>query len=331
MNTKTTRRTFLRLGAGAGLGLGVLPLAAAEKAGTAAQAAPGRVPVVPFGRTGAMIPRLVLGTGSRFCTIASPEESDRLLLYALERGLFYWDTASSYENKKMKIHSEERLARVLATRRREVHLSTKISLRDPEEARREFECSLKRLGVDRVDQLMIHDVRTKEDNALLLRKGGVVELVRKWKEEGLCRIVGFSGHGDAEAMREMVERGGLDCLLVALNHWGNGQHPREQVVLPAAKKQGMGVLVMKAVRPREKDPKLNASELIRYALTLPQPDALVIGIERMDFLKANADLAAHFQPLPPADMRRLAQSWRAFRTQRAEPWRQAGYTDGHWA
>lgn len=329
MNTKTTRRDFLKLGAGAGLGLGVLPLAAADR--TVEAAVPEKVPLVAFGKTGVKIPRLVLGTGSRFCTIASPEESDRFLNRALELGLFYWDTASAYENKKMNIHSEERLARVLAKRRKEVHLSTKLSLRKPEEAKRELEGCFRRLGVDRVDQLMIHDVRSKEDNAELLRKGGVVELMHKWKGEGLCEIIGFSGHGDAEAMKEIVDHGGFDCLLMALNHWGNGKFPREQVVLPAAKKKGMGILVMKAVRPCEKNPNLKPLELIRYALTLPQPDALVIGIERQDYLEANARLAIHFEPLPPADMKRLARSWRNLHEERAEPWRQHGYKDGLWS
>ena len=53
-----------------------------------------------LGKTGAKIPRIALGLGSRWCSIDDEEEALDVLTYALDKGLYYWDTAGSYENKK---------------------------------------------------------------------------------------------------------------------------------------------------------------------------------------------------------------------------------------
>jgi hypothetical protein len=66
------------------------------------------LPTAILGRTGVRIPRIAIGLGSRFCNIKNPEESYNLLNYALDNGLYYWDTAWFYENTKLGIVSEER-------------------------------------------------------------------------------------------------------------------------------------------------------------------------------------------------------------------------------
>jgi len=331
MRHERSRREFIRETVSLGLGLGLAGGLASRALAATPVDSPKTVPTSTYGSTGERIPRVILGAGSRFCNIVNPEESDLLLNTALDHGMFFWDSAAIYENTKLGIHSEERLARVLRTRRREVFLSTKITERTPDAALRQFEGSLKRLGVSKLDQLMIHDIRSKEDNDLIRRKGGLVDIVHRLREEGVTRYIGFSGHSSAEAKKELLENYDFNSVLVALNHWDKSQYPREQVVLPAAKAKGMAVFVMKAVRPREKDPTLTPTELIRYALTLPQPDALVLGIDSMRILMDNIALLQGFQPLPPSDMRRISLAWERFQQHGHAPWHHPDYIDGHWA
>ena len=331
MPPEHTRRVFLRTAVGLGVGMGLgadADLAAAVASET--DRARG-LPTAPNGKTGLRIPRIIMGLGSRFCTIADPEDSDRLLNHALDNGLFVWDTAAIYEDKKLKVVSEERVGRVLASRRREVFISTKVTDRTPDGARRQIETSLKRLGVSQLDQLMIHDVRSAADNAVICQKGGLIDIVHEMKAQKVTRHIGFTGHTQVDCMTELISRYDFDSVLVALNHYKPSNPPREHGVLPVARAKGMTVFVMKAVRPREQDKSLKPSELIRYALTLPQPHALILGMETLDTVKANLALLRNFEPLPAADMQRLAAAWDRFETRGMVPWHRAGYVDGQWA
>jgi uncharacterized protein len=71
------------------------------------------LPTAILGKTGVKIPQMALGLGSRFCQIEDPEESDKLLSHALDKGLYYWDTAYIYEDTKTGVISEERVGRIL--------------------------------------------------------------------------------------------------------------------------------------------------------------------------------------------------------------------------
>jgi aryl-alcohol dehydrogenase-like predicted oxidoreductase len=128
----------------------------------------------------------------------------------------------------------------------------------------------------------------------------------------------------------MVDQGEFDGLLMALNHYDRGQEPRQEQVLPAARAKGMGVLVMKVIRPREKDPSLTPAELLRYALTLEEPHALTVGTDSLSVLEANVALLRNFQPLPAADMKRIAAAWKELDRAGTLPWVQPGYSDGAW-
>jgi len=63
-----------------------------------------------------------------------------------QNGFYYWDTAYNYTNKS--IVSEERLGRVLESRRKEVFLATKFEERTYDGVMRQLEGSLKRLRTD---------------------------------------------------------------------------------------------------------------------------------------------------------------------------------------
>jgi len=76
------------------------------------------LPTVIHGKTGARVPRLAVGCGSRFCAVEDPEKSQALLNYALDSGFYYWDTSHNYVYNG--VVSEERLGLVLKHRRKEV-------------------------------------------------------------------------------------------------------------------------------------------------------------------------------------------------------------------
>lgn len=320
------RRTFIKGTIGAGLALSASPLFISCSTYDAKG-----LPTAILGRTGVEVPKIAFGLGSRYCTIDSEEEALDLLTYALDNGLYYWDTAHSYVNKKNGVVSEERLGKILKDRRDEIFLSTKLNTRDTDEAMRQLELSLKRLQTDKLDVLKIHAVSSMEDVDQLCSKGQMVELMHKLKDEGITRFVGFSGHSNAGAMKAMAERADLDVMLIAMNHWGNHKDDRRNVTIPAALDKGMGVMLMKAVRPKDNDANYNGNELVRFALSLNGPAGLTVGMESKEIVQKNLDLLRNFTPMNEAEKEKMARSLDPFFKHKNLEWMHHGYEDGTWA
>jgi uncharacterized protein len=281
---------------------------------------------VRFGKTGVDIPRIVIGTGSRWCAVKDEEKALEILEYAVDNGFYYWDSASSYKGEGFA--SEERVGKLLKHRRKDVFMSTKVKSRDPEIALKEIETSLKRLQTDYFDVLQIHLIESDEDVDNIGQKGGLWNILSKLKEQGIARNIGFTGHLNAEAMAKMVKRFDFDTMLIALNHHQKGKQKFEEHAVPAAAKKGMGVLAMKVIRPRENIKNLAARDLARYALSLENVNAAVIGTDSLAVLKENIDIVKYFKPLNDSEMREMQTALAPFYRHEKLVWMQPWYQDG---
>src|SRR5438132_1311678 len=147
----------------------------------------------PLGRTGLQVSALGYGSGAigGLFTKGDPAEQRRAIARALDAGITYYDTASSYGDGK----SEENLGRVL----RELNawdraiVGTKVRLEaddlaDPVTAiQRSIEASLRRLGHDSVDILHLHN-RIARDVADATRGSVDLAAVQGAIGEGLQRV-----------------------------------------------------------------------------------------------------------------------------------------------
>ncbi len=332
---KISRRDFFKYGISAGavaVGSSILPgcnkiLKAIQK--KYVYNARG-LPTIILGKTGVRIPRICFGLGSRFCEIVTPDEATEVLNYALDNGLYYWDTAWAYQNNKLGIVSEERLGETVEQRRNEIFLSTKVTSRNMDEAMRQIETSFKRLRTDRLDQLMIHDIQD-EDIEGFKQEENLVKLIMRLRDEKLTRFIGFSGHASAEAMKHMAELGVFDTMLIAMNHWrGEKGFKRQELAIPAARRQGMGVLLMKAVRPKETVPGITGDDLVRFALSIEEAHALVLGMDSMEIVKRNLNILRNFEPMSEEEKQRIASHISPFFKHKDLPWMSPSYCDGNW-
>jgi uncharacterized protein len=284
------------------------------------------LPTRPLGKTGVSVPIIGFGSGSRFCRILDPGKSVEVLNYALDHGLYHLDTAHDYVFEG--VNSEERLGLVLKDRRREVFLSTKVGERTYDGAMRHLEESLKRLQTDRLDIWQIHSVDSMEVVDAVGAKGGALEALRKVKDQKVARFIGFTGHSSAEAMAAMANRYDFDTMLIALNHYEEAKGDMEKGAIPAAAAKGLGVMVIKAIRPRETVPGIVPEELIRYALTLEHVTSAMIGHDSLDVLKENIALLKEFKKMSPAEMAAMNARLAPFFAGDRLPWMQPGYRDG---
>jgi aryl-alcohol dehydrogenase-like predicted oxidoreductase len=200
-----------------------------------------------LGRTGLEVS--VLGMGGLFVSqVGSPERADSIATVrrALELGISYIDTAPTYAD------SEETIGEALAGVTQPYYLSTKLGGRpqpfepqNRDHLRRSFEESLRLLGRDTVDILMIHepdrpgqyDWWADYDNF----HGPVLEFLGELKSEGLIRFTGLGGT-TAYELPHIIATGRYDVVLTAFNYsllWREA----EIAVLPEAKRQNVGIII----------------------------------------------------------------------------------------
>ena len=290
-----SRRNFIKItsAASAAIALEKNPLRAFYPENRDSKGLPTRI----LGKTGIKIPLIAIGTGSRYCAMKNEDDALALLSYALDNGLYYWDTAHIY--KSASVISEERLGKIIKYRRKEIFISTKCSTRDPEQAKRDIEESLNRLQTDHVDILKVHSIENIDDLKEITKKGGLYETLLSMKDQGITKFIGFSGHSSDSAMTKAAKDYDFDTMLVALNHYSDDGDKFEENSVLAATKKGLGVMVMKVIRPSETVEGISAQDLIKYALSLKYVNGVVIGMDSMAVLKENIELLKTFKPLTP--------------------------------
>jgi hypothetical protein len=117
-------------------------------------------------------------------------------------------------------------------------------------------------------------------------------------------------------------------MLIALNHYEERRGDLEGGAIPAAAAKKMGVMIIKAIRPRETVEGLAPADLIRYALTLPLVHSAVVGTDSLEVVRINAALLRDFRPLSPEEMTKLSVKLEPFFAGNHLPWMRPGYRDG---
>ncbi len=330
MNQNYSRRRFIKKTIGAGVVIAGADLALLQTScsGSRNKYDAKGLPTTILGKTGVVIPRIAIGLGSRFLTIKTLDEAIAMCNYALDNGLYYWDTAHTYVNNESGAISEERLGHIIKDRREEIFLSTKIAARDTEGAKSQIELSLKRLQTDHLDMMKIHAVASPEDVNEICKTGGILDLFSKMKEEGVTKFIGFSGHGNAQALKMMIDTGRFDSMLFAMNHYAGPSDSRQELLIPDAKEKGMGVMLMKAVRPKETIEGVSIPELVRFALSLEGPDGVAVGMDSKKVVDSNLDILRNFSPMNTEEKIRYASLLSPFFRHENLPWMKTGYRDG---
>jgi predicted aldo/keto reductase-like oxidoreductase len=190
------------------------------------------------------------------------------------------------------------------------------------------ELSLKRLQTDHLDIMKIHSVTTPEDAAVICKKGGVLDVLTSLKEQKVTRFIGFSGHSSAEALKAMADTGRFDTMLFAMNHYDGSKNDRQGLVIPAAKQKGMGVMLMKTVRPKETIAGMDPAGLVRYALSLSGPDGIIVGMDSKKVVQSNLDILRNFKPMPQEEKLKYAKALTPFFNHQNLEWMRPGYRDG---
>jgi aryl-alcohol dehydrogenase-like predicted oxidoreductase len=276
-----------------------------------------KLPSRALGKTGIQVSIVGFGSGSRFLMYEAEDKALEALSHALDLGVTYIDTAHSYGDGK----SEERIGRLMATRRKQITLATKLSARTADDARRQIELSLKRLQTDHVDVLHIHALSGADDLAAIEKPDGILKALYEARDQKIARAIGITCHAAPATLKTALERHDFDCTQMALNaamalmadaSGGMKATPMhqggfEELALPVAVRKSMGVIAMKVFGQDQIKGAAAIDKLLAYSLSLPVSLAS-LGMPKPEFIERNIEIARAFRPMSDAERRRLTDS-----------------------
>jgi aryl-alcohol dehydrogenase-like predicted oxidoreductase len=163
----------------------------------------------------------------------------KLLNEAVDTGINVIDTAECYAT------SEELIGEAVGNRRNDFYLLTKCGHESgwsypdwrPESLLRSIQRSLKRLKTDHLDLVQLHSCSQEE-----LRKGTVIETMKRARERGYTKHVGYSG--DSLTALYAIECGEFDTLQTSISI---ADQEALDLLLPLAQKHNMGIIAKRPV------------------------------------------------------------------------------------
>ena len=281
-------------------------------------------------------PRRELGrTGFRATALGIGDVADRnlpkercvaTLRRAIEVGLNVVDTAPNYEDG----FSEEIVGEAVRGVRDRLFVISKVDdLRTA--VAPQVEGSLARLGLDRTDAFVFHNVSRPEDWQAIASPGGGLDQLADAIGRGRTRFRGVSSH-HPEVLDAALRDGRCDLLMFPVGPFVDARYTDE--ILPRARAAGVGTVCFKTFgagkllgdtsgynqplqeRPRGKRssggtdevdavlPRMGVAECLHYTLTL-DPDVALLGLSFPNEQDAAFAAARVFRPLTRDEMARV--------------------------
>ena len=263
------------------------------------------LPLRTLGKTGEKV--TMLGIGGAHIGKSEEKLSQQLIEAALEGGIRFFDNAESYNRGG----AETKYGKYLVPKYRDVaFIMTKTTARDGKLAQQHLEDSLKRMKTDYVDLWQIHAVTSPDDVDNRIADG-VLEVVRKAKETGKARYIGFTGHSDFHAHQRMLEKTDiLETCQMPINCFDPNYKSFIKNVLPVLVERKMGILAMKTLsnggffggtrhfhggdNPKIVPNIATVKEALHFVWSLPV-STIITGPDHVDMLKEKIELAKSFK------------------------------------
>lgn len=250
-----------------------------------------------LGKTGIKVP--IVSVGSMDMT------SEALVGRALNAGISHIATSGYYGRGNV----EKFIGKLIKKYRREdIILATAVSPRPPAlkegyyskdtdttRFEKDFNGSLKRLGVDHVDIVYLPNAARKES----VMFEPLMKVIEKIKKAGKARFVGIGTHSHVpEAVRAAADSDFWDVVMLAYNFQVGDIEERKKAVDYAAAK-GMGIVAMKTVTGRETWVHMNKQftvsnprAALKWVLQNPNIHTAVLGITNFEQLETDLSVMA---------------------------------------
>lgn len=254
-----------------------------------------------LGRTGARVLPVSLGGEGILRTTGRARDAVPVIVEALRLGVRYCDTAPAYAQSQDYYGAAFRQAGPRA--RTGIFLASKTHERTRDGALRLLDDSLRRLGTTWIDLWQMHDLRSRAELDVIFGKGGAIEAALAAKADGRVRHIGLTGHHDPLVLLEAMRRFPFDSVLVAINPADGRRSPFVPTVVAEARRQGMGVVGMKALAAGRLLAVAQPEQLLRYTASIA--DTVIVGCSSLAEVRQNLAVATAFQPMSDDEKKTL--------------------------
>ena len=259
--------------------------------------------------------------------VIDQEEVNRLVDFALEHGVNYFDTSPVYLGGD----SERATAEALNRHPRESWLiATKMSVFNAtsyDDCVAMYHKSLDIFKTDHLDYYLLHGIGTLNDFNTRFKNTGVMEFLLKEREAGHIRNLGFSFHGNQEGFDQIIalhDQYHWDFVQIQMNYvdWEhpNGRNTRADYLYAELDKREIPIVIMEPLRGgalsdvpaqiadklKEREPERSiASWAFRYVGSFPRVLTALSGMTYMEHLVDNLETYMDFQPLDDEEKKML--------------------------
>ena len=236
------------------------------------------------------------------------EKAEKEVLLAIENGVNYFDTAYIYPG------SEECLGQILDKNkcRDKVYIATKLPqyiIRSAAAVDKTFNEELSRLRTDHIDYYLMH-MFTDYAEWEHLQTLGIEDWIRRQKEEGRVRNIGFSYHGDTEMFLKILNTYDWDFCQSQYNYLDEHTQAGKRGLQAAAEKN-IPVIIMeplrggKLVNLPDKAMETLASDSngytpaelgLRWLWNQPEVTCVLSGMNSEDMVNENIRIASEAEP-----------------------------------
>ena len=244
------------------------------------------VDLVPLGKSGLMVSRIAMGTGTKGGSKSSnftrmgKDKFVNIAHYAYERGVRFYDAADSYGTmplvgEAVKSYPREKITLLSKMWTRPDNAPNPISVAD------EIDRFRKELGVDYIDILLIHCMT---EGGWSKTRTRYMDGFSKAKQDGIVKSVGMSSH-NIDSLREAAVNPWVDVIMARINPFGtnmDGDPDEVKKILATAQSNGKGVIGMKIFGEGKHVEEHEREKSIHYAFTEGNVHCVTLGTETID-------------------------------------------------
>ncbi len=256
------------------------------------------------------------------------EQTQKLVDYAIEHGINYFDTAWFYHGGKSELAAGKVLKKYP---RKSFYLADKMPLRileSKEQVLKVFNEQLQKCQVDYFDFYLAHNINKSEWQTL--KQCNVYEQLLQKKKEGKIKYLGFSIHDTPELLEEVIKTYKWDFVQLPINliDWEKtdssgwyGVNAKKQYEI--ATKAGIPVVVMNPLKggqlstlspkavdllKRENPNASPSSWSLRYVASLSNVFCVLSGMTEMEHVTDNVNTFTNFKPLTEKEQKVLSNA-----------------------